>query len=138
MLSRSIPLCATLALLMLPAAASTAAVKPGAVILSNGTQVPQIMPPGRLQLDKAQREQIRKAVLTQDTEVESKAVQAFTPSVGAKLPSSVTGLGLPQSLFVKVPQVANYDYVKLKNKVLIVNAMTHTIVDMFSETQPVT
>jgi hypothetical protein len=26
----------------------------------------------------------------------------------------------------------------VKNQVLIVNAMTHTIVDMFSETQPVT
>jgi hypothetical protein len=143
MLSRSVPLCAALALLVLPAAAWSAAAEPGAVILSDGTQVPQIMPPGPLQLDNPQREQIRKAVLTEHTEVEfqlpeTKPAKDFNPTVGAKLPSSLTPVGLPQPLLTQLPQLRNYDYLKVKNQVLIVNAMTHTIVDMFSETQPVT
>jgi hypothetical protein len=139
--SRCILFCAALAMLIPPAAASAAA-EPGAVILSNGTQVPQIMPPGPLQLDNAQREQIRKAVLTRHTEVEfqlpnTKKAKDFNPTIGAKLPKGLTPMGMPQDLLAKQPQLADYGYLKLKNQVLIVNAMSLTIVDMFSETQPV-
>jgi hypothetical protein len=114
-----------------------------AVILSNGTQVPQIMPLGPLQLDKAQREQIRKAVLTEHTEVEfqlpeTKPAKDFNPAIGAKLPSGLMPMGMPQGLLAKQPQLADYGYLTMKNQVLIVNAMSNTIVDMFSETQPVT
>ena len=140
---RCIPFCAAMALLILPAAASSAAAEPGAVILSDGTQVPQIIPLGPLQLDKAQREQVRKAVLTAHTEVEfqlpeTKPAKDFNPVVGAKLPSGLMPMGMPQALLAKQPQLADYGYVKVKNQVLIVNAMSNTIVDMFSETQPVT
>jgi hypothetical protein len=143
MLSRSIRLCAALAVLVLPAAASSAAAEPGAVILSNGTQVPQIMPPGPLELDKAQCEQIRKAVLTEHTEVEfqlpeTKPAKDFNPTVGAKLPPGLMPMGMPQGLLTKQPQLADYGYLTMKNQVLIVNAMSNTIVDMFSETRPVT
>jgi hypothetical protein len=138
MMSRSIPLCAALALLILPAAASSAAAEPGAVILSNGTQVPQVLHRGRLKLTDAQRAQIRDAVLTEDTQIEfnlkaNKSAKNFTPAVGAKLPKGVKGLGLPQSLLVKQPQLADYGYVKMKNQVLIVNQMSHTIVDLIPQ-----
>jgi hypothetical protein len=49
MSSRCISLCAALALLV-PAATSSAGAKLGAVILSDGTLVPQIVSPGPLQL----------------------------------------------------------------------------------------
>ena len=41
-------------------------------------------------------------------------------------------------LIAKQPQLADYGYLTIKNQVLIVNAMSNTIVDMFSEMQPVT
>jgi hypothetical protein len=138
MLSRSIPLCAALALLVLPAAASSTAAEPGAVILSNGTRVPQALHRKPLHLTDAQRSQIRDAVLTENTQIEfnlkaNKSAKDFTPAVGAKLPKGVKGLGLPQALLVKQPQLADYGYVKMKNQVLIVNQMTHTIVDLIPQ-----
>ncbi len=35
-----------------------------------------------------------------------------------------------------LPELRDYLYVKMKDQVLIVNGMTNKIVDMFSETQP--
>ena len=115
----------------------------GAVELSNGTKVPQNPTLPKLNLTNAQREQIRKGVLVEHTEVEfhlkaTKAVKDFTPAVGAKLPKGVTGHSLPSAVLSEVPQLRDYKYVKMKDQVLIVNAMTKTIVDLFSETQPIT
>lgn len=115
----------------------------GAVELSNGTNVPQKPSLPKLNLTNAQREQIRKGVLGQNTEVEfhlktTKSAKDFTPKVGAKLPKGVTGHSLPPAVLSQLPQLRDYKYVTMKDQVLIVNAMTKMIVDVFSETQPLT
>src|SRR5262249_12627034 len=79
----------------------------GAVELSNGTKVPQS--PTLPNLTNDQREQIRKGVLTEHTEVEfhlkaTKAAKDFTPAVGAKLPKGVTGHSLPSTVLSQLPQ----------------------------------
>jgi glycogen debranching enzyme len=113
----------------------------GAVELSDGTKVPQTANLPKLNLTNEQREQIRKGVLGQNTEVEfhlktTKSAKDFTPQVGAKLPKGVTGHSLPPPVLAKLPQLRNYRYITMKDQVLIVNAMTKTIVDLFPETKP--
>jgi hypothetical protein len=115
----------------------------GAVELSDGTKVPQNPTLPKLNLTNEQREQIRKGVFGQNTEVEfrlktTKAAKGFTPQVGVKLPKGVKGHSLPPSVLAKLPQLRDYKYVTMKDQVLIVNAMTKTIVDLFPETRPVT
>lgn len=120
--------------------------QPGAkasVELSDGTKLPPNPSPPKLELTNPQREQIRQAVLTEHNEVQFrlKATQAakdFTPAVGAKLPGGVKAQALPAPVLSQFPQLRNYWYVKMKDQVLIVDGMTSKIVDMFSETQPVT
>jgi hypothetical protein len=115
----------------------------GSVELSNGTRVLQSPTLPKLDLNNAQREQIRKSVVTQHSDVEfrlksTKSAKSFTPQVGEKLPKGVTGHSLPPDVLAQLPQLRDYKYVTMKDKVLIVNAMTKKIVDMFSETTPVT
>lgn len=114
----------------------------GAVELSNGTKVRQSPSLPKLNLTNMQREQIRKAVLTEHNEVEfrltaTKSAKDFTPAVGAKLPKGVKAQSLPTPVLSQIPELRDYMYVKMKDQVLIVNGMTNKIVDMFSETQPV-
>lgn len=113
----------------------------GAVELSDGTKVPQNPSLPKLNLTNAQREQIRKAVLTEHNEVEFRlkatvAAKDFTPSVGAKIPKGVKSQSLPTPVLTQMPDLRDYMYVKMKDQVLIVNGMTNKIVDMFPETQP--
>ena len=115
----------------------------GAVELSNGTKVPQNPALPKLNLTNNQREQIRKGVVTEHTEVEfrlkaTKNAKTFTPAVGAKLPKGVKAYSLPSAVLSQLPQLRDYTYVKMKDQVLIVDAMTGKIVDMFSETLPIT
>ena|SRR5690348_9881109 len=105
------------------------------------TTVPQKPSLAKLDLTNVQREQIRKGVLGQNTEVEFKlkstqSAKDFTPQVGAKLPKGVTGHSLPAAVLSQLPQLRNYKYVTMKDQVLIVNAMTKEIVDVFPETRP--
>ena len=77
------------------------------------------------------------------TEVEfhlkaTKSAKDFAPKVGAKLPKGITGHSLPPAVLSQLPQLRDYKYVTMKDQVLIVNAMTKEIVDVFSETQPLT
>jgi hypothetical protein len=37
-----------------------------------------------------------------------------------------------------LPQLRDYAYLKMKNRMLIINATTRKIVDVFSETRPLT
>lgn len=125
------------------ATSSSSRTAQGAVELSNGTKVPQNSALPKLNLTNSQREQIRKSVVTQHSEVEfrlktTKSAKSFNPTVGAKLPKGVTGHSLPPDVLAALPQLRDYKYVAMKDKVLIVNAMTKTIVDMFPETTPVT
>jgi hypothetical protein len=121
-------------------AGSQAQQNQGAVELSNGTKVPQNPALPKLNLTNQQRERIRKGVLGRNTEVEfrlksTKAAKDFTPQVGVKLPKGVTGHSLPAPVLAKLPQLRDYKYVTMKDQVLIVNAMTKTIVDLFPETK---
>jgi hypothetical protein len=113
----------------------------GAVELSDGTKVPQNPTLPKLNLTSEQREQIRKSVLGRDTEVEfhlksTKGAKNFVPQIGVKLPKGVKGHSLPPPVLAKLPQLRDYKYVTMKDQVLIVNAMTKTIIDMFPETKP--
>jgi hypothetical protein len=78
----------------------------GAVELSNGTSVPQNPSLPELSLTNMQREQIRKAVLTEHNDVEfrlkaTKAAKDFTPVVGAKIPKGVKAQSLPTPVYHK-------------------------------------
>jgi hypothetical protein len=113
----------------------------GAVELSDGTKVPQNPSLPKLNLTNIQREQIRKAVLTEHNEVEfqlaaTKAAKDFAPSVGAKIPKGVKAQSLPTPVLSQMPELRDYMYVKMKDQVLIVNGMTNTIIDVFSQTEP--
>jgi hypothetical protein len=115
----------------------------GAVEQSGGNIVPQNPSPPNLHLNAAQREQIRQTLLTKHTEVEFKlkttqSAKNFTPKIGAKLPTGVKPDGLPSELIQQFPELADYGYAKMKNQILLVNAMTGQIVDIIPETQPQT
>ncbi|WGR92633.1 MULTISPECIES: hypothetical protein [unclassified Bradyrhizobium] len=113
----------------------------GAVELSNGTKVSQNPSLPKLNLTNTQREQIRKAVLTEHNEVQfrlatTKSAKSFTPAVGAKIPKGIRAQSLPTPVLSQLPELRDYMYVKMKDQVLIVNGMTNKIVDVFPETQP--
>jgi hypothetical protein len=115
----------------------------GAVEQSGGNLVPQNPSPPELHLTDAQRERIRQTLLTKDTEVEfrlptTKPAKDFTPKIGAELPNGVKPDGLPSELTQQIPELADYGYSKMKDQILLVNAMTAKIVDIIPENQPQT
>ena len=139
--SRIAMFCAALMLIAGPAIAADKT--SGAVEQTGGYKVPQNPSLPKLNLSGAQREQIRKTLLTKHTEVEfklktTKPAKDFNPQVGAKLPSSVKPDGLPSELLQKIPQLRDYGYVKMKDQILLVNAMTGKIAEIIPETQPQT
>jgi hypothetical protein len=46
--------------------------------------------------------------------------------------------GFPDSVIQQLPQLRNYAYLKMKDLVVVVDATTRKIVDVFSETRPLT
>ncbi|MGH6663394.1 MAG: hypothetical protein ACREB2_00625 [Pseudolabrys sp.] len=115
----------------------------GAVELTGGHKVPQNPSPPKLKLNAAQREQIREALRPRHTEVEfrmktTKSAKDFTPKIGVKLPKGVKPDGLPSELTQRIPEIADYGYAKMKDQILLVNAMSGKIVDVIPETQPQT
>ncbi len=144
--SQSLLLCAALLMatsVLAPTSASAADNTRGAVEQSGGNVVPQNPSPPQLHLNAAQRERIRQALLSKDTEVEfklktTKSAKDFNPKIGAKLPKGVKPDGLPSELTQQIPQLADYGYAKMKDQILLVNAMTGKIVDVIPETQPQT
>jgi hypothetical protein len=111
---------------------------PGAMTQSTSPTAAQkpSLPP--LALSQAQRERIRQAVSSEDTEVSfalksAKAAESFEPSVGAKVPGALKLHPLPRPLTYQMQPLKRYTYIKFKHQVLIVNPMTRKIVDMFSE-----
>lgn len=132
-----------LAAITVPAAALAAAPGPAAVELSGGTRVAQHPSLPKIHLENAQREQIRRAVLTEPTEIEfrlnsTKAAKSFTPAAGAALPKGLVPNSLPPAVLAKLPRLRDYGYVKMKGQILIVNALTRRIVNVFPETRPLT
>ena len=131
---------AAVALLALGATAQAQHKAP--VELSNGTKVQQQHTVPKLNLNNEQREQIRKGVMAQNSDIEfrlksTKKAKDFTPEIGAKLPKGIKPLGLPASVLAQLPQLRDYGYLTMKDQVLLVNAMTKKIVDVFPENQPV-
>ena len=132
------------ALLLAATAAAPAADKTkGAVEQSGGYKVPQNPALPKLNLSDAQREQIRKALLAKNSQIEfklktTKPAKDFNPQVGAKLPSGVKPDGLPSELLQKIPQLADYGYAKMKDQILLVNAMSGKIAEIIPETPPQT
>lgn len=115
----------------------------GPVVQSGGSIVPQNPSLPKLNLNPAQREQIRQTLLTKHTEIEfrlktTKSAKDFTPKIGAKLPKGVKPDGLPSELTQQIPQLADYAYAKMKDQILIVNALTGKIAEIIPETQPQT
>ncbi|HTK14509.1 MAG TPA: hypothetical protein VL402_11980 [Xanthobacteraceae bacterium] len=91
-----------------------------------------------LHLTDAQRQQVRAAVAGEDTEVTfqlkaTKSLNDFMPNVGGQIPSQLPAHAMPPSLAQQLPILANYQYVKVKNQILIVNPMTKKIIDIFPE-----
>jgi hypothetical protein len=112
--------------------------RPGGVIQSVPPPVAQNPKPPPLHLTDDQRARIRQALSGEDTEVSfalknAKPSQGFAPSVGAKVPSGLHPLALPQPLVRQMPQLKRYSYLKFKGEVLIVDPMTRKIVDQFAE-----
>jgi hypothetical protein len=141
--SRRVGLLSAVVLLAVTGAAFGSGTTRGAVELSDGYQVPQNPSPPTVHLNAAQREQIRKALLTRHTEVEfrlktTKSAKDFTPQIGAKLPKGVKPDGLPSGLIQQIPGLADYGYAKMKDEIILVNAMSGKIVDIIPEAQPET
>jgi hypothetical protein len=91
-----------------------------------------------LNLSDDQRAKIREAVRPKDSEVTfklkaTKSAASFEPSVGTKIPSSLKPHPLPRPLIYDMPTLKQYGYLKLKHQVLIIDPMTHKIVDMFTD-----
>lgn len=109
---------------------------PGAMTQSTSptaAQKPSVPP---LALSQAQRERIRQAVSSKDTEVSfklkgAKSAENFEPSVGAKVPNALKLHPLPRPLIYQMQPLKRYTYLKFKKQVLIVNPMTRKIADMF-------
>jgi hypothetical protein len=127
----------TFALAAMPAVAQTNGAAPTGPD-EPATHLKPYLPP--LNLGDAQRRQIRDALAGRQTQVEfqlkaTKSLKTFTPSLGAKIPATLSAHALPPDLMQKLPQLADYKYVKIKDQILIVNPMTKKIVSMFPEQQ---
>jgi hypothetical protein len=128
-------------LLLNACAAASAEEKPhGGTVVQGSDNISQNPSLPKLNLDTAQREQVRQALLTKHTEVEfrlkaTKSANDFTPTIGAKLPKGVAPDGLPSELIQRIPQLADYGYAKMKDQILIVNELDGKIVEIIPETQ---
>ena len=149
-LTQNLVMCAALLLatsalapVLSPSLAPAADNTRGAVEQSGGNIVPQNPSLPQLHLSDAQRERIRQTLLTKDTDVQfrlktTQAAKNFSPKIGATLPKGVKPDGLPSELTQQIPELADYGYAKMKDQILLVNAMTDKIVDIIPETQPQT
>ena len=142
LLTRNLFLCSALLLATTAGVPAADSIR-GAVEQSGGNLVPQNPSLPNLSLSDAQREQIRQTLLTKHTEVEfklptTKSAKDFMPEIGAALPTGVKPDGLPSELTQQIPQLRDYGYAKMKDQILLVNAMTGKIADVIPETQPQT
>jgi hypothetical protein len=107
----------------------------GAVVQSNGPPVKQNTSPPKLELSDAERTRIAKTVAGHETDVSfalktAKPAAQFKPAIGEKLPQQLKAHSLPPPLIYQMPELKQYEYVKLRDQVLIVNPMNKTIVDL--------
>src|SRR5262249_37905436 len=94
------------------------------------------LPP--LKLSDEQKTRIQQVLLTRHSEVEfhlktTKSAKSFEPAVGATIPKGLKPQAFPLPLTSEIPQTRQYAYLKFKGQILIVDLMTHKIVDVFPE-----
>src|SRR5262245_65836859 len=127
MSSRFVFVGAVLALAMCGAHADENQHSPGAVEQHGGAVSQDVkLPP--LHLINAQREQVRKAVLTKHSNVEfrlssTKSAKDFEPRVGATLPQGPVPDGFPDSVIEQLPQLRDFAHRKLNEPVLHAEAL---------------
>jgi hypothetical protein len=137
---RTGPIWTAVALLVTASAAQAAGEKaaPGVVqsippVVASSSHLPP------LDLSDAQRIRIAGVLSKQDTAVSfalknAKSAKSFEPRVGEKVPSGLKGHPLPPPLIYEMPVLKRYTYVKFKDQMLILNPMTHKIVEIFPKT----
>jgi hypothetical protein len=137
---RSPPVYLAGAVLAFAAAVPAIAAGPGsgAVEQTIPPPVSQNAKPPPLQLSDDQRAKIQQVLKGENTEVQfslkaNKPSQGFEPSVGKKIPAGLHPHSLPQPLLAQMPVLKRYTYLKFKQQVLIIDAMSRKIVDMFPE-----
>ncbi|HVT54913.1 MAG TPA: DUF1236 domain-containing protein, partial [Xanthobacteraceae bacterium] len=61
-----------------------------------------------------------------------KLPEGFTPAVGAKIPTQkkLPIHPVPPPASTKIPELKNYDYAKLSDKLLLVDPMTRKVVEV--------
>ncbi len=129
---------ATIAILLAAGTGIAAAQESGAVeqtIPPAVSQKPKLPP---LHLSNAQRGKISAALRDVNGEVDfalksNKPAKGFAPSVGATIPKGLHPHSLPPPLIYEMPVLRDYTYLKFKGQVLIIDAMSRKIVDMFAE-----
>ena len=99
------------------------------------SQNPKLPP---LHLSDDQRGKIRAVLRDVNSEVDfalksNKPAKDFAPSVGARIPAGLHPHSLPPPLIYEMPVLRDYTYLKFKHQVLIIDAMSRKIVDMFPE-----
>jgi len=126
------------ATIVLAAGTGLAAAQSGAVEQTKPPAVSQKpkLPP--LKLTDAQRGKISAALRDVNSEVDfklksNKPAEAFTPTPGATIPKGLHPHALPRPLIYELPVLRDYTYLKFKHQVLIIDAMSRKIVDMFPE-----
>ena len=89
-----------------------------------------IAPKPPLKLTDEQKKRVAQAINGKDTL--DKLPEGFTPAIGAKVPiqSKLPEHPLPRPLVYEIPALKNYYYVQLDDKVLIVDPMTKTVVEI--------
>ena len=96
----------------------------------SNTVAGRIAPKPPLKLTDAQKQRVAQAINGKDTL--DKLPEGFTPAIGAKMPiqSKLPEHPLPRPLVSEIPALKNYYYVQLDDKVLIVDPMTKTVVEI--------
>ena len=91
-----------------------------------------------LHLSEIQRDRIRQVLSSENTEVTfslktQQPAKDFEPEVGAVVPRILALHALPERLVVDMPTLKRFDYLKLRQQVVIVDPMSRRIVEMFAE-----
>jgi hypothetical protein len=90
----------------------------------------KVAPKPPLKLSDEQKQRVAQAIRHEDTL--DKLPEGFTPSIGAKVPTQkkLAAHPLPRPLVYEIPVLKNYYYVRLDDKVLIVDPMTKKVTDI--------
>jgi Protein of unknown function (DUF1236) len=82
---------------------------------------------GKLHLSATQQQSIRQDLAS---EQEQTAPSSFEARVGEKLPSSLNAKKLPSDVASKVPEAKSYHYVRLSDRVLLVDPSSQEIAEI--------